>query len=76
MHRHRVAAHMPGQRTLLRIGPAAGRTGITAKRLRDLASSGEIAVHRRAKEGERLFDPAEVDRMKARLDEQAGRPRA
>ena len=67
---------MPGQRTQQRIGPAAGRLGIPAKRLRDLASSGEIAVHRRAKEGERLFDPAEVDRMKARVDAQAGRPQA
>ena len=62
---------VPGQRTLLRIGPAARRIGITAKRLRALANSGQIPVHRRAKGRERLFDPADVDRMKARLDEQA-----
>ena len=62
---------MPGQRTLLRIGPAARRIGFTAKRLRALANSGQIPVHRRAKGRERLFDPADVDRMKARLDEQA-----
>ena len=48
---------MPGQRTLLRIGPAAGRIGITAKRLRALASSGQIPVDRLAKGRERLFDP-------------------
>ena len=76
MHRRRVAAHMPGQRTLLRIGPAAGRIGITAKRLRALASSGQIPVDRLAKGRERLFDPADVDRMKARVDAQAGRPQA
>ena len=67
---------MPGQRTLLRIGPAAGRLGITAKRLRALASSGQIPVDRLAKGRERLFDPADVDRMKARVDAQAGRPQA
>ncbi len=67
---------MPGQRTLLRIGQAARRIGIAAKRLRALASSGQIPAYRRAKGRERLFDPADVDRMKARLDEQAGRPRA
>ena len=75
MHRHRVAAHMPGQRTLLWIGPAAGRTGITAKRLRAVASSGQIPVDRLAKGRERLFDPADVDRMKARLGAHAARPR-
>ena len=48
---------MLGQRTLLRIGPAAGRTGITAKCLRALAGSGQIPVDRRAKGRERLFDP-------------------
>ena len=67
---------MPGQRTLLWIGPAAGRTGITAKCLRAVASSGQIPVDRRAKGRERLLDPADVDRMKARLDEQAGRLQA
>ena len=67
---------MRGQRTLLRIGPAAGRIGITAKRLRALASSGQIPVDRLAKGRERLFDPADVDRMKARVDAQAGRPQA
>ena len=67
---------MPGQRTLLRIGPAARRIGVTAKRLRALASSGQIPVDRRAKGRERLFDPADVDRMKARVDAQAGRPQA
>ena len=66
---------MPGQRTLLRIGPAAGRTGITAKRLRAVASSGQIPVDRLAKGRERLFDPAAVDRMKARLGAHAVRPR-
>ena len=76
MHHHRVAAHMPGQRTLLRIGPAAGRTGITAKRLRALANSGQIPVDRLAKGRECLFDPADVDRMKACVDAQAGRPQA
>ena len=54
---------MPGQRTLLWIGPAAGRTGITAKRLRAVASSGQIPVDRLAKGRERLFDPADVDRL-------------
>ena len=67
---------MPGQRTLLRIGPAAGRLGITAKRLRALAGSDQIPIHGRDKGRERLFDPAEVDRMKARLGAQAGGPRA
>ena len=67
---------MPGQRTLLRIGLAAGRIGITAKRLRALASSGQIPVDRLAKGRERLFDPTDVDRMKARVDAQAGRPQA
>ena len=75
MHRHRVAAHMPGQRTLLRVGPAAGRIGITAKRLEALASRGQIPVDRLAKGRERLFDPAAVDRMKARLGAHAARPR-
>ena len=67
---------MPRQRTLLRISQAARRIGITAKRQRPLASSGRIPVHRRAKGRERLFDPADVDRMKARLYEQAGRLQA
>ena len=67
---------MPGQRTLLRISPFATRIGITAKRLRALANSGQIPVDRRAKGRERLFDPADANRMKARLDEQAGRPQA
>ena len=67
---------MPGQRTLLRISPAARRIGFTAKRLRALASSGQIPAYRRAKGRERLLDPADVDRMKARLDEQAGRLQA
>ena len=67
---------MPGQRTLLRISPFARRIGITAKRLRALAGSDQIPIHGRAKGRERLFDPAEVDCMKARLGAQAGGPRA
>ena len=66
---------MPGQRTLPRIGPAARHIGFTAKRLRALANSGQIPVDRLAKGRERLFDPADVDRMKARLGAHAARPR-
>jgi hypothetical protein len=60
---------MPGQRTLLRIG-------FTAKRLRDPGQQRQIPVQWLTKGPRATVRPAHADRMKARLDQQAGRRQA